>query len=145
MPICTQYKPTQRRYQMHDITMLINVLNQINIYGIWVPSQHTQWTMPNHVDEIDSTIRKAHTAWYARHTKIHPRHYRWNQIIKRRHFIFGHRNFWSIRKIILNSLFQVFAIIFSCQLKSKQTMPRSFLPIWAEDDRGMYVLRWKLF
>jgi len=66
--------PAQRRYQIRDINMLINVLEHINAYGIWAESQHPQWKMPNHVDEIDSTIGKAHTAWYARYSKSYTRH-----------------------------------------------------------------------
>ena len=42
---------------MHDITMFINLLTHINAYGIWAPSQHTQWKMPNHVDEADNKSR----------------------------------------------------------------------------------------
>ena len=42
---------------MHDIAMLINVLEHINAYGFWAPSQHTQWKMPNHADEADNKSR----------------------------------------------------------------------------------------
>ena len=57
MLICTQHNPAQRRQEMHDINMLLNVLEHIHAYGIWVPGQHTQWKMPNHVDEADNKSR----------------------------------------------------------------------------------------
>ena len=34
IPICTQHNPAQCQYQMRDITMLINVLEHINAYGL---------------------------------------------------------------------------------------------------------------
>ena len=57
MPICTQHNRAQCRYQMHDITMLINVLEHIHAYGFWTQNQHIQWTMPNHVDEAENKSR----------------------------------------------------------------------------------------
>ncbi len=37
--------------------MFICVLEHTNAYGIWTQNQHTQWKMPNHVDEAENKSR----------------------------------------------------------------------------------------